>query len=248
MHIALLIPTYNEAKNIGRLLTEIAQQCRQESKIDLDVFVIDDNSPDQTADVVKGLEPTLRAENFHIQVLHRPKKEGLGAAYIQGFSHVLGLNRYQYVLQMDADLSHQPQYLQQFFRAALEGKQLVIASRYIEGGAIANWGWHRLFLSKFGNLYARLLLGSQVSDFTGGFNMYSVGVLRSIAFDQLAVAGYGFLIKLKFLAAKSARQIAHDSIENFPIVFVDRTAGESKMPLNTLVTNFMLVLNLWRKK
>jgi dolichol-phosphate mannosyltransferase len=243
LNIALLVPTYNEAGNIERLIEAIAYRCQQQNHISLELFVLDDNSPDHTAEIVKRVGRAFATEQFCVQVIERPKKEGLGKAYIDGFQYVLAQQRFDYILQMDADLSHDPVYLAQFFSSAQRGVELTVASRYLAGASIPDWSWYRRFLSQFGNRFARFVLGSQVSDYTGGFNMYSTRVIKQIDLNGLAVAGYGFLIKLKFLASQKAL-----CIEQFPIHFLDRQTGQSKMPLNTLFKNFFLVLSLWRYK
>jgi dolichol-phosphate mannosyltransferase len=243
LHIALLVPTYNEAKNIPALLDEIRLQMQLASQIKLCLFIIDDNSPDKTAQIVLELAHDLQSDNFQIKTICRKEKEGLGSAYIHGFKDVMARGNYDYIIQMDADLSHNPVYLSTFFDAALRGLDLVVASRYQKGGGIPDWSWYRRVLSKFGNLYARLLLGSQISDYTGGFNMFSIDLLHKMPLNALQHSGYGFLIGLKFQAVRHAKKI-----ESFPIVFIDRVAGQSKMPINTVFKSFFLVFNLWRTK
>lgn len=243
MKIALLIPTYNEADNIASLLVQVAHYCQPFTAITVEIYVIDDNSPDQTARLVQDYAQRLQTQNFYIHLISRARKEGLGRAYIDGFSRVLGEARFDFIAQMDADLSHAPHYLPHFFAAAMRGVELIVASRYLPGAALPHWAWYRKALSVAGNWYARKLLGSQVTDYTGGFNMFSVIILRQMNLAQLDERGYGFLIKLKFLASRLTTRI-----ENFPIIFMDRQAGTSKMPLNTLAKNFLLVLWLWSQK
>lgn len=243
MNIVLLIPTYNEAENIQTLLPRVAALQAQHRAVHLCVYVIDDNSPDSTWSHVESMGQSLRSDNFCVKTLRRERKEGLGSAYVHGFRHVLEDDSIDYVIQMDADLSHDPVYLENFFALAEQSIDLVVASRYMVGGGIPDWSWHRKLLSKFGNLYAKSLLGNTISDFTGGFNMYSTSLLKKIDFDRLNAPGYGFLITLKFEALSKA-----NSVCQFPIVFVDRKAGDSKMPLGTLASNFKLVFDLWRKR
>lgn len=243
MNIALLIPTYNEAENVRTLLPEIAAIHTKHSAINLCVYVIDDNSPDGTQQAAESIAQTINGDNFCVSTIARTQKEGLGKAYVHGFRHVLEAGNFDYVIQMDADLSHNPIYLSSFFNLANQGVDLVVASRYVEGGGVPDWSWYRKMLSRLGNLYARTLLGSIISDYTGGFNMFSTRLLRKIDFERLNSPGYGFLITLKFEAlAKS------NAVTQVPIVFIDRKAGESKMPLSTLANNFKLVFDLWRKK
>lgn len=243
MKIALLIPTYNEAENIKVLLPQIAKSVANRNDINLCVHVIDDNSPDGTLELAKSLAAQLKSEQFSIETISRRTKEGLGKAYVHGFRNVLGATDLDYVLQMDADLSHNPAYLVDFFDEALKGTDFIVASRYVAGGGVPDWSWHRKLLSRFGNLYAKTLLGARITDYTGGFNMYSARLLRQIDFDRLSAPGYGFLITLKFEALRKASSIAQ-----IPIIFLDRRAGESKMPLSTLANNFKLVFDLWRNK
>ena len=243
MNIALLIPTYNEAENIRTLLPEVAAILKKNSGVSLCVYVIDDNSPDGTQQEAESIAQTINGDNFCVRTVARTHKEGLGKAYVHGFRHVLEAGNFDYVIQMDADLSHSPVYLSSFFNLANQGIDLVVASRYVEGGAVPDWSWHRKLLSKLGNLYARTLLGSTISDYTGGFNMFSTRLLQQIDFERLNSPGYGFLITLKYEALTKSR-----SVVQVPIVFVDRKSGESKMPLSTLANNFKLVFDLWRKK
>jgi dolichol-phosphate mannosyltransferase len=244
MNVAILIPTYNEKDNISKLLPEIQLVAARNRDITIHVFVIDDSSPDGTLDAVKLLEQGVRSENFHIIPVSRAKKEGLGKAYIYAFNKLLNSKvQYKYALQMDADLSHNPIYIDDFLRFARDGFEFVVGSRYIDGGGIPDWGLHRRLLSKFGNLYARIMLGNKISDYTGGFNMYSMSLLRKLNFDLIDESGYGFLIALKFSVLKLTNKVGQ-----VPIIFIDRTMGDSKMPLNTLVKNFKLVFDLKFKK
>lgn len=243
MKIALLIPTYNEAENIAHLLPLLSEISRKHPDIDLTAHIIDDNSPDGTARKVETLAPLLQSEHFNIKTIRRFVKNGLGEAYIQGFQEVLVDMELRYVIQMDADLSHNPEYLDQFFACARRGIDLAIGSRYISGGAVPDWSFHRKLISRLGNLYARTLLGNQITDYTGGYNMFSASLLRRLNFSKLNTSGYGFLISLKFHAIDSSK-----SIHQIPIVFIDRKSGVSKMPLNTMAKNFKLVLDLWLGK
>jgi dolichol-phosphate mannosyltransferase len=240
MKIAILAPTYNEKDNIPILIKKLVEVSNENKDVIFNLHVIDDNSPDGTLQVVNNLINDVKTDNFELSVISRLKKEGLGKAYIDGFQKMLKSDRnYDFILQMDADLSHDPIYIKEFINAAKDGADLIVGSRYIEGGSVPDWSWYRRMLSKFGNLYARTILGSLISDYTGGYNMYSVSVLKKLDFSLLDNAGYGFLITLKYNMLKVATQISQ-----VPIVFLDRAAGESKMPLNTLVNNFKLVLLL----
>jgi dolichol-phosphate mannosyltransferase len=237
MKLAVLIPTYNESKSIAILLPVIFSEAVKYRTVFFYIYVIDDSSPDGTAEIVKSLSTTLIADNFKIELITRPKKEGLGRAYIDSFQYLLSLdNPPNIVLQMDADLSHSPKYIPRFLDAAISGSDFVVGSRYIEGGSVPNWSWHRKFLSKGGNLYARAILGNAISDYTGGFNLYALELLKKIDLNSVNHDGYGFLIALKYAATIHA-----ESIIEVPIVFLEREHGESKMPVTTILKNFLLV-------
>lgn len=237
MKIAVLVPTYNEAGNIGSLLTSLGEVGWRNPDVSLRAVVVDDSSPDGTADLAKLQGERLCSDSFSVRVLVREKKEGLGMAYIHGFRTVLGgSDRPDYVLQMDADLSHDPRYIDAFLEQARKGADFIVGTRYMEGGATPDWSWYRKLLSRGGNFYARAILGSTVTDYTGGFNMYAAGLLDELDLDTLSHIGYGFLVDLKYRAMLHSQHLAQ-----VPIVFVDRQLGNSKMPANTIVKNFLLV-------
>jgi dolichol-phosphate mannosyltransferase len=239
--LAILVPTYNELENIELLLRAIASVQLLHQNWDFHVYVIDDSSPDGTGAHVEKLALELNRPGYQAQLLTRTQKEGLGKAYIFGFKYALNNHvvRPDFVMQMDADLSHDPKYINNFIEALEGGAQVVLGARYIPGGGCPNWSWHRKLLSSGGNHYARLVLGSKIHDYTGGFNAYTVSVLRAIALDKLDSAGYGFLIDLKFQMLKQQPRIIE-----IPIQFIDRQYGKSKMPLNTIFQNFFLVLKI----
>lgn len=239
--LAILVPTYNELENIGLLLRAIAVVQASHQNWNFHVYVVDDSSPDGTGAHVEQLAVELNSPGYQVQLLTRLKKEGLGKAYIFGFNYALNdqVVRPDFVMQMDADLSHDPKYLHDFVEALEAGAVVVLGARYIPGGGCPNWSWYRKFLSSGGNYYARLVLGSQVHDYTGGFNAYAVSVLRAIALNRLDSAGYGFQIDLKFQMLKQRPRLVE-----VPIQFIDRQHGKSKMPLNTVFQNFFLVLKI----
>lgn len=234
--IAIATPTYNEAKNITELITAINKVCKLFPHIDFFLLVIDDSSPDNTAEIAEKAAQNMKLKNFEVQVLRRIKKEGLGRAYVNGFN-VLMRKGFDYIIQMDADLSHDPIYLKDFITKANAGHDFVVASRYCKGGETPDWSIYRQFLSRSGNIYSRLILGNSISDYTGGYNMFSASLLKLININTLGSGGYGFLIELKYRALQNARSIAQ-----IPIVFHDRQHGQSKIPKNTLITSFLLVL------
>jgi dolichol-phosphate mannosyltransferase len=210
----VIVPTYNERENIRRLVDAVL---RQDGR--LEVLVVDDGSPDGTGEIVAELE----ASDRRVHLLERERKMGLGTAYIAGFRWALEQN-YQYVLEMDADFSHDPSHLPQFLRA-IEDADLVLGSRYQQGRVtVVNWPITRLILSYSANLYARAVTGLPVWDATGGFKCFRRSVLESIDFGRVRSNGYAFQIEMSFRAWKRGFRIAE-----IPIVFVDRSEGTSKM-------------------
>lgn len=242
--IAIVTPTYNEASNIERLLSSLQAVSKKEKEHSFTVFVVDDSSPDGTAAVVKKLQPKLKTKNFEVKLIVRKEKDGLGRAYIFGFNQVLAEKvPFDYILQMDADLSHNPEYISDFLKIAKKDTDLIVASRYIPGGATPDWPLYRRVLSRGGNFYTRLFLSRKVTDYTGGYNMYSVSLMKKIDTQTITAGGYGFLIELKFKAINNAKQIAE-----VPIIFLDREHGTSKIPKSTIFKNLILVLQLRFKK
>ncbi|MEO7364603.1 MAG: polyprenol monophosphomannose synthase [Candidatus Saccharimonadales bacterium] len=236
MRLGVAVPTYNEVANIEQLVTQIYQAV-QGLVFECTVLIIDDNSPDGTGDLADQLVTKLSSESFHIEVLHRSVKEGLGRAYIAGLQELLAGN-YTHILQMDADMSHDPRYIRDFIEAA-KSTDLVVGSRYIPGGATPDWAPHRKLLSSLGNVYSRLMLGRAIHDYTGGYNLYSAGLLRMVQVDSITAGGYGFLIELKYRAVQCSR-----SCIEVPIIFHDRTQGKSKIPKNIILDNAVLVARL----
>ena len=210
----VLIPTYNEAVNLPKLVPQVLAQDER-----LEVLVIDDNSPDGTGRLADGLangEPK-------VHVLHREAKQGLGKAYLAGFRWAIE-HGYDYVFEMDADFSHDPVHLKEFLRAAA-GADLVLGSRYLDGRVtIVNWPMSRLLLSYFANVYARWVTGLRIWDLTGGFKCFRRLVLEAIDLSQVESNGYAFQIEMSVRAWRKGFRIAE-----IPIVFVDRTEGQSKM-------------------
>jgi dolichol-phosphate mannosyltransferase len=234
LRLAIAVPTYNEAANIKVLIPLLAKAVAKCSNIDTTVFVIDDNSPDKTGEAALEVGKEYKNSNFKVEVLARKKKEGLGKAYVYAFNKILS-KKFDYILQMDADLSHDPKYIPQFLDKASEA-EFVVGSRYIKGGSTPDWTWSRKLQSRGGNWYSRVFLGSIITDYTGGYNLYSAGLLKRIDFNKLQAGGYGFLIELKYSAS-----LKSDKIIQIPIIFKDRQHGNSKIPRNTIFKNFLLV-------
>jgi dolichol-phosphate mannosyltransferase len=210
----VIIPTYNERDNIARLIDQVLARDGR-----LDVLVVDDGSPDGTGAIVDALKET----NPRVDVIHRDRKLGLGTAYIAGFKWALA-RQYAFVFEMDADFSHDPAHLPQFLEA-VAGADLVLGSRYRNGRVtVVNWPMARLLLSYAANIYARVVTGLQLFDSTGGFKCFRREVLEALELDAVRSSGYAFQIEMNFRAWKKGFRIVE-----IPIVFVDRTEGESKM-------------------
>ena len=210
----VIIPTYNERENITRIIDLVLYQDPS-----IDVLIIDDGSPDGTGQ----LADEIAAINPRVNVIHRPSKMGLGTAYLAGFKWALQRS-YAYILEMDADFSHDPAHLPQFL-TSIQDADLVLGSRYREGRVtVVNWPVARLLLSYFANVYARIVTGLQLYDATGGFKCFRRSVLEAINLDDVRSNGYAFQIEMSFRAWRRGFRIVE-----IPIVFVDRTEGVSKM-------------------
>ncbi len=224
----VLIPTYNERENIPKL---VPLALAQDPCIDL--LIIDDNSPDGTG----ALADEIAEQEPRVQVLHRPGKLGLGTAYIAGFRQAIELG-YDFVLEMDADFSHDPAHLPQFL-SAVRQYDVVLGSRYLDGRVtVVNWPIARLLLSYYANVYARVVTGLPVWDATGGFKCFRRQVLESIPLDRVESEGYAFQIEMNFRAWRRGFHLGE-----IPIVFVDRTMGQSKMSKRIIRE---AVLKVWK--
>ncbi|HVX21182.1 MAG TPA: polyprenol monophosphomannose synthase [Acidimicrobiales bacterium] len=229
MRILVVVPTYNEAENIEKVLGSI-----HDAVPDAGILVVDDGSPDGTADLVDKVAATLP----DVHVLRRSQKSGLGSAYRAGFRW--GLDRgYDACVEMDADFSHDPAALPGLVAPLSAGYEVCIGSRYVKGGSIPNWSWHRHLLSWGGNRYATVVLGLGVADSTAGFRAYAATVLRRIPLDRVRAEGYGFQIEMTYQAKRAGAAIVE-----VPIRFVDRVAGESKMS-SAIVVEALGLVSLW---
>lgn len=225
----VVVPTYNEALNIERLLNEILDQGPE-----FDVLVVDDSSPDGTAELVAA----LAADNPRVQLLRRAGKLGLGTAYLDGFAH--GLRQgYHFLCEMDADFSHQPRYLPELLQTAEAGADVVLGSRNVPGGQVENWSPLRNLISKGGSLYARTVLGMSVRDCTGGFKCFRAEALRSIDLERIGSNGYAFQVEMNYRCHQAGLRIAE-----IPIIFPDRVAGHSKMSRRIVFEAALMVLRL----
>ena len=230
--IAILIPTYNEAISIVELLDKL-KKFRIDSKEDFDVIVIDDNSPDGTAEIVDKLQIDW------VSILRRPGKGGLGAAYRAGFAQVLNASKYTHVITMDADGSHRVEDLAKMIAVIEPGKLIVLGTRWIPGGSVVNWPKHRQYLSRAGTAYAKLALRIPLSDLTGGFRVYSVELLKDLKLTDMQATGYCYQIEM----ALAAHLAGAKAIE-VPITFVERINGVSKMS-RAIVIEALLQTTRW---
>jgi dolichol-phosphate mannosyltransferase len=223
------IPTYNERDNLEPITQAVLAADPR-----VDILVVDDNSPDGTG----KLADELAAREPRIRVLHRAKKEGLGRAYLHAFREALAAG-YTYILEMDADFSHDPRYLPGLLDMALGGADLVLGSRYVPGGGTVNWGVGRRFISRGGSLYARSILGVGIRDLTGGFKCFHRRVLESIELDAVKSTGYAFQIELTYRTLKKGF-----TVREVPIVFEDRRVGQSKMSRKIFLEALTMVWKL----
>jgi dolichol-phosphate mannosyltransferase len=211
----VIIPTYNERENIEKMIRKVFSLSTP-----FHILIVEDNSPDGTAAIVKGLQKEY-PDRLHI--LERKGKLGLGTAYIAGFNWAL-TNGYEYICEMDCDFSHNPNDLERLYEAVSNGADVAIGSRYISGINVVNWPLGRVLMSYFASVYVRVVTGMKIMDTTAGFKCYRRIVLETIEFEKIKLIGYGFQIEMKFTAWKSGFKIVE-----VPIVFTDRREGTSKM-------------------
>lgn len=230
----VIIPTYQEKENIADIIKAVFSL-----KENIHVLVIDDNSPDGTADIVKDLQYVYNTSEQRLHLIEREGKLGLGTAYITGFKYALTVG-YHYILQMDADFSHDPEDLPDLLRACEEeGAGLAIGSRYATGVNVVNWPIGRVLLSYFASTYVRLITGMPIHDTTAGFVCYRREVLESIDLDAVRFIGYAFQIEMKFLTWKYGY-----TIKEVPIVFTDRVRGQSKLSAGIFKEAFLGVVQM----
>ena len=230
--ILVIIPTYNESQNIGNLINVI-----DSLDIDLDFLIIDDNSPDRTYDIVKK----IMKENSRVNLIVQDKKAGLGTAYKKGFNWAI-VNDYDKIIQIDADMSHDPNSIPQLIKES-QHNDLIIGSRYIKGVNVVNWPMSRLLLSYFANIYVKILTWMPVNDSTSGYKCISIEVLKSIDLSKVQSQGYSFQIEINFLA-----YVKGFKIKEIPIIFHDRTIGESKMSKSIILEAIFMVPRLALKR
>lgn len=211
--VLVVVPTYNEKENVELIAAAVRHHGYR-------LLVVDDGSPDGTGEIADR----LAAEDSGVAVLHRRSKEGLGPAYAAGFKWGLDDGRAEIICEMDADFSHDPADLPRLVAAVLEGADLAIGSRYVPGGGVDNWPWHRRALSRGGNLYARIMLGTHINDMTAGFRAFAATALGKLDYADCEASGYGFQVEMAWNAER-----AGFDVREVPILFRDRTRGTSKM-------------------
>jgi dolichol-phosphate mannosyltransferase len=224
----VIVPTYNEIENIERMVTEILKQ-----PAPLHVLVVDDNSPDGTGQIVDQ----LAAHDTRVEVLHRPRKLGLGTAYIAGFNHALERG-YGVVFTMDADFSHNPRYLPAMF-AMMKDYDLVLGSRYVRGGGTTGCTWPRILLSRGANAFAKFMLGLKTHDCTAGFRCYKADILRTIGLESVFSSGYSFQVEMITRFARRGSPIGE-----LPIIFDNRRLGRSKISRMEIFKSIYTILRL----
>ena len=235
MKSLVIIPTYNEIENIANILKAVL-----EKKDAFHVLVVDDQSPDGTAEKVKEIM-ALNADRLFLE--QRTKKSGLGTAYIHGFKWAIK-NNYEFIFEMDADFSHDPDDLPRLlYTCAKHGADVCVGSRYVPGGKIINWPKSRYWLSFYASLYVRFILGIKIKDTTAGFKCYTKKVLEAIDLDNIWFVGYAFQIEMKYSAIKLGF-----NVKEIPIFFKDRELGNSKMNIGIFREAFLGVIKLRSKK
>jgi dolichol-phosphate mannosyltransferase len=233
MKSVVVIPTYNERENLERLVAQIRiQPCA------CDILIVDDNSPDGTGEIADRLAAALPGE---VMVLHRPRKEGLGRAYVAAFRHVIQLG-YDIVIQMDADLSHSPSYLPDLLRE-IRNHDLVVGSRYVRGVNVVNWDFKRLVLSKLATEYVRVITGMGLTDATSGFRCWRTEALEVLDLDRLLSSGYLFQIEMAYRAQKMKLRIGE-----VPIIFYERDFGRSKIDFKIIAEALLGVIRLGMRR
>jgi dolichol-phosphate mannosyltransferase len=230
----VIIPTYNERENIQLIIDAVFSL-----PVAFHVLIVDDNSPDGTGDIVRDLQDIYNTNENRLHLLRRAGKQGLGTAYIAGFQFAIARN-YDYILEMDADFSHDPKDLVRLFDACYrDGADLSIGSRYATGVNVVNWPIGRVLISYFASSYVRTITNMPIKDTTAGFVCYKRKVLETIPLDKIKFIGYAFQIEMKFLAWKYGFKLTE-----VPIIFTDRTRGESKMSAGIFKEAFFGVLNM----
>lgn len=230
----VIIPTYNEKENIEKIIRKVFSL-----PTPLHILIVEDNSPDGTATIVKKLQTEFDGRLF---IEERKGKLGLGTAYIHGFKWGIK-NQYDFIFEMDADFSHNPEDLPRLLKACEDGADVSVGSRYVKGGKVSNWPIGRILMSYFASVYVRIVLWISIKDTTAGFKCYKRKVLESIKLDEIKFIGYAFQIEMKYTAIKKGFKVAE-----VPITFIDRKEGVSKMSTSIFKEAFLGVLQMRFKK
>ena len=239
MRICVIVPTYNERKNIVPLISTIQKTFKAFNLSHLYILIIDDNSPDGTGKLVEEISKTYG----NLLVLHRPRKLGLGSAYKDGFTYAIQQLKSDIIFEMDADLSHDPKYIPHFLRAIHEGYDVVVGSRRIRGGGVVGWGLHRRAVSWIGSKIAQWLCGISVHDATSGYRAFTRQALERIEYSTLRSESYAFQIETLFRCQKQGLRI-----KEIPIVFTDRKMGKSKLGVKDWLEFITVCLKLFLKR
>lgn len=232
--IAVILPTYNEKNNVGPIIAELNSVIPEG-----DILIVDDNSPDGTGKIVKELIP----QHPNLSLLERPLKTGLGDAYKDAIKKALLDKNTDIIINMDADGSHQPKYLKDFLEQ-IKKYDLVIGSRYVAGGGIENWEIWRKLLSRFGNLYAKILTGLKISDLTSGFMCVRRELMEKVDFDEIDSTGYAYLLEFKFYCVKKLNA----SVKEAPIIFKERGRDESKISNQIILEGIKAPLKIFMRR
>lgn len=228
----IIIPTYNERENITELVFRIRKATGS-----MDILFVDDSSPDGTADEIR----LLQSKDQNIQLLSRSKKEGIGPAYRQAMENIINKNFSDFIITMDADLSHPPEKIPEILEL-LKINSIVVGSRYVKGGGIENWSFFRRLISRGGSTYARILTGVPIKDMTAGFVGYQVLALKSLDFNKMSSDGYNFQIEMKYLLHRAGKTILET-----PITFTERGTGESKFSFGIILEAILYPLKIFLK-
>lgn len=237
MKACIVIPTYNERDNLSPLFEKILEIFKEIKDFEMEILIVDDNSPDGTQEIVKE----YNKKYSNINLLLRPKKEGLGAAYIEGINYAINERNADIIFQMDGDLSHNPNLIPAFLEQTKD-YDLIIGSRYIIGGGFENWSLKRKLISRGANTYGRLVLGINIKDITSGYRCYKKELLQKIDWDDFDNKGYSFLEELLYYCIKNGAKT-----NEIPLVFIDRKIGETKINKKEM-KNFIINLPKLRFK
>jgi len=233
MNLSIIIPTYNEKENIQLIIGKIIENLKNK-KINYSIIIVDDNSPDGTGKIIDEISQ----KNKRVFIVHRKEKLGVGGAYVEGFKFSLKKLKPDLLMTMDADLSHDPRYICDIV-SAIKDYDIVIGSRYVKGGKIVNWGIVRRVISRGANLLAKYVLGLKNNDCTAGFKCFKREIIESIDFSKISSNGYSFILEMLYICKEKGFKIGE-----VPIVFVNRSLGESKISKKEMYQTFKLLLKL----